>query len=53
LVNSIDWIREHLTGRVCVELDLDRQAVTRFGTPAQINALIREEVTKLGAGKVG
>ena len=48
LVNGIDWIRDHLTGRVCVDLDVDRQQVTRFGTPEAIDALIREEVRKLG-----
>ena len=53
LVNGIDWIRQNLTGKVCVELDVDRQAVTRFGTPAQVDALIREEVTKLGSREGG
>jgi uroporphyrinogen decarboxylase len=48
LVNGIDWIREHLTGRLCVDLDVDRQQVTRFGTPAEIDALIRTEVETLG-----
>jgi uroporphyrinogen-III decarboxylase len=48
LVNGIDWIREHLTGRICVDLDVDRQQVTRFGTPAEIDALIRREVEVLG-----
>jgi uroporphyrinogen decarboxylase len=49
LVNGIDWIRDKLTGRVCIDLDIDRQQVTTFGTPEQIDALIREEVTKLGS----
>jgi len=53
LVNGIDWIREHLTGKVCVDLDVDRQKVTRFGTPARVDALIREEVEKLGSGQGG
>ena len=44
LVNGVSWIREHLKGRVCIDLDIDRQSVTRFGTPAQIDRLIREEV---------
>lgn len=49
LVNGIDWIAENLTGRVCVDLDIDRQAVTASGTPQQVDALIREEVEKLGS----
>ncbi len=53
LVNGIDWIADHFAGQVCVDLDIDRQAITRFGTPAQIDALIREEVEKLGSREGG
>jgi hypothetical protein len=53
LANGIDWIKEHLTGKVCVDLDVDRQKVTRFGTPKEIDALIREEVEKLGSREGG
>jgi uroporphyrinogen decarboxylase len=49
LVNGLDWIGNNLTGRVCIDLDIDRQKITRFGTPAQIDALVREEVEKLGS----
>lgn len=49
LVNGIDWIAANLKGRVCIDIDIDRQQVTRFGTPRQIDALIREEVEKLGS----
>jgi uroporphyrinogen-III decarboxylase len=49
LVNGIDWIAANLKGRVCVDLDIDRQQITRFGSPKQIDALIREEVEKLGS----
>jgi len=49
LVNGIDWIAAHLKGRVCVDLDVDRQRVTRFGTPDTIDALIRLEVETLGS----
>jgi hypothetical protein len=27
-----------LAGKVCIDLDIDRQQVTRFGTPARIDA---------------
>lgn len=53
LANGIDWIREHLAGKVCIDLDIDRQKVTRFGTPKEIDALIREEVEKLGSREGG
>ena len=33
LVNGIDWIAARLKGRVCIDLDIDRQSVTRFGSP--------------------
>ncbi len=49
LVNGIDWIRRTLAGRVCIELDIDRQKITPHGTPRQIDSLIREEVEKLGS----
>jgi len=49
LVNDIDWIAEHLAGKTCIDLDVDRQKITRFGTPAEIDLLIREEVEKLGS----
>lgn len=52
LVNGIDWIAGRFAGRTCVDLDVDRQAITAKGTPQQINALIREEVEKL-ASKAG
>lgn len=49
LVNGIDWIAERFAGRTCIDLDIDRQEITPQGTPARIDALIREEVEKLGA----
>jgi uroporphyrinogen decarboxylase len=53
LVNGIDWIRANLSGRVCVDLDIDRQRITYAGTPRQIDALIREEVESLGSKQGG
>jgi uroporphyrinogen decarboxylase len=53
LVNGIDWIAAKYAGRICINLDIDRQTITPFGTPAQIDALIREEVTQLGSRKGG
>jgi uroporphyrinogen decarboxylase len=53
LVNGIDWIAERFAGRVCIDLDVDRQSITPGGTPEQIDALIREEVEKLGSKEGG
>jgi uroporphyrinogen decarboxylase len=53
LVNGIDWIRANLKGRVCVDLDIDRQKITRFGSPVQIEELIRSEVEELGSPEGG
>ena len=47
LVNGIDWIADRYKGKVCVELDIDRQFITPRGTPEQIDALIKEEIEKL------
>ena len=49
LVNGIDWIREKFFGKYAIDLDIDRQKVTVFGSPADVEALIREEVTKLSS----
>lgn len=53
LVNGIDWIEANLKGRVCIDIDIDRQQITRFGSPEQIDKLIREEVEKLGSREGG
>jgi len=53
LVNGIDWIAAKLKGRVCIDLDIDRQQITRFGSPEQIDELIRKEVEKLGSPEGG
>ena len=53
LVNGIDWIKDNLAGKVCVDLDIDRQQITYGGTPEQIDALIREEVQKIGSKEGG
>jgi len=47
LVNGIDEIARHLKGRVCIDLDIDRQSITRFGTPQDVDDLIHEAVDKL------
>jgi hypothetical protein len=53
LVNGIDWIADRFPGRVCVDLDIDRQKITRFGSPEQIDDLIRREVETIGTPQGG
>ncbi|MDD5704583.1 MAG: uroporphyrinogen decarboxylase family protein [Kiritimatiellae bacterium] len=53
LVNGIEWIRRRFKGKVCIDLDIDRQTVTRFGTPAEVDALIQTEVKTLGSREGG
>ena len=53
LVNGIDWIRDNLKGRVCIDLDVDRQRIVRFGSPEDVDDLIREEVEKLASPEGG
>ena len=53
LVNGIDWIAANLKGRLCIDLDIDRQQITCFGNPEQIEELIRREVQMLGSPEGG
>ena len=46
-VNGVDWIAGKFRGKLCVEVDIDRQSVTPFGTPAQIDAMVRNIVEKV------
>jgi uroporphyrinogen decarboxylase len=52
-VNGLDWIAARLAGKVCVDLDLDRQDVTVRGAPADIDAHVRAAVTRLGRKEGG
>ena len=49
LVNGIDWIRERFFGKYAIDLDVDRQKITVFGTHAEVDAHVREEVEKLSS----
>lgn len=52
-VNGVEWIAAHLMGRVCIDLDVDRQGVTRFGTPSDIDSLIQDHIKTLGCREGG
>ncbi|MDW7656242.1 MAG: uroporphyrinogen decarboxylase family protein [Bacillota bacterium] len=53
LVNGIDWITDRFAGKTCVDLDIDRQMITPFGTPQQVDDLVRTEVTRIGRKEGG
>jgi uroporphyrinogen decarboxylase len=53
LVNGVDWLAGHLAGRVCIDLDIDRQHITRFGTPDEIDAHVLQVVQTLGCREGG
>jgi len=53
LVNGIDWIAKTLAGKVCIDLDIDRQNITVRGTPDEIDALVHREVMTLGSKQGG
>jgi len=52
-VNGIDEIARRVKGRIAVDLDIDRQKVTRNGSPKDVRELIHEAVAKLGSKKGG
>lgn len=52
-VNGIENIRRRIKGRVCVDLDIDRQFIVPFGNPETIRSHIREAVVKLGSKEGG
>lgn len=45
--------RDLKTPRVCIDLDVDRQSISRFGTPEQIDDHVRHAVEKLGSREGG
>ena len=53
LVNGLDRLRELAFGKVFLDLDLDRQKITVFGTPEECDAHILKCVRTLGSPKGG
>jgi uroporphyrinogen-III decarboxylase len=53
LVNGIDFIEKRLAGKTCIELDIDRQNITVFGTPADVDRHIRNALTTIGRKEGG
>lgn len=53
LVNGLENIAAVCKGKVCVNLDVDRQSLLPFGTPQQVREHIRRCVEVLGAAEGG
>jgi len=49
LVNGIDNLAREVKGRVCIDIDIDRQKILPFGSPGDVYELVKEEVIKLGS----
>ncbi|MBN1247312.1 MAG: hypothetical protein JXC32_06610, partial [Anaerolineae bacterium] len=49
LVNGIDTLKDLAWGKIALDLDIDRQSVTVFGTPEEIDAHIGRCVRTLGS----
>ncbi|MEM3809326.1 MAG: uroporphyrinogen decarboxylase family protein [Thermoproteota archaeon] len=52
-VNGIENIEKKIKGRVCIDLDIDRQYIVPFGTPEIIKEHIKNAVTSLGSKNGG
>ena len=53
LCNGLQRIRRELKGKVCIELDIDRQRIVPWGTPQEIECHIRRCVEMLGSPQGG
>ncbi|NOY82441.1 MAG: hypothetical protein GXP31_15695 [Kiritimatiellaeota bacterium] len=53
LVNGLDNLARLAKGRVHISLDIDRQKITVFGTPAEVDAHIRVCIETLGSPQGG
>ncbi len=53
LVNGLDTIERELKGKAHINLDIDRQRITAFGTPEEVDAHIRRCIRTLGSPEGG
>lgn len=53
LCNGIDELARVAKGKVCIQLDIDRQTILPYGSRQEIFELIEEEVRKLGSPEGG
>jgi hypothetical protein len=53
MANGVDNLAEVFKGKVCIDLDFDRQKTMPFGTPKDCEELIEYEIGTLGSKKGG
>jgi hypothetical protein len=53
LVNGVENIKTKLKGRVCIDIDIDRQKVVPFGKPAAIKKHVRNVISALNSPEGG
>jgi len=53
LCNGLENIKRELKGKICIDLDIDRQKIVPWGTPAEIDAHIRKCVQTLSSPQGG
>jgi len=53
VVNGIENIERILKGKICIDLDIDRQHITYYGNPKEIDQHIFNCVKRLGSKKGG
>jgi uroporphyrinogen-III decarboxylase len=49
LVNGVENIRRRLMGKVCIDIDIDRQKVIPFGTPKEVKKHVKNVVSKINS----
>jgi len=53
LVNGVMNIRRRLKGKVCIDLDIDRQKIMPFGTPKEVKKHVQKVVSMLNSPEGG
>jgi len=53
LVNGIDRIKRHLKGKVCLDVDIDRQKILPFGKPEDVKKHVHRIVSELNSPEGG
>jgi len=53
LVNGVNKIQKRLKGKVCIDIDIDRQKIIPFGTPEQVERHVRKVVSALNSPEGG
>jgi len=53
VVNGVENMAAKYKGRICIDVDIDRQFIIPFGTPEQVRAHVRSIVQALGSKEGG